>query len=65
MRRSRFTEEQIVGILKEQEAENRPASWRGGMVSAIRRSTTGRRSTAAWTSVTRGASSSSRKRTAA
>ncbi len=42
MRRSRSTEKQIVGILKEQEPEHPPANWRGGTASAIRRSATPR-----------------------
>jgi hypothetical protein len=47
MRRSRFSEGQILGILKEHEAGGRRLICAGSTGSAIRHSTTGRPSMAA------------------
>ena len=49
MRGTRYTEEQIVGILKEHEAGVGTEQLAGATASASRRFTAGRRSTAAWT----------------
>jgi len=48
MRKSRYSEEQIVGILKSRRQEFRRRSYAASMVSANRRSTAGRRSMAVW-----------------
>ena len=54
MRKSRFTEAQIIGMIKEQGRRTASTEWRrrmsvAGMVSARRRSTSSRPSMAAWT----------------
>ena len=50
MRKSRFSEEQIVGILQEHEAgAERTARSAGGTVSANKPSTAGSKNTTAWT----------------
>jgi hypothetical protein len=49
MKRVRFTEEQIIGVLKEHEAEAKTAIWRASTASQRRRSITGRPSTVAST----------------
>ena len=48
MKKSRYTEEQIIGILKQHEAGVKTADFAGSTGSATLRSTTGSRSTAAW-----------------
>ena len=50
MKRARFTEEQIIGVLKEHEAGAKTADLAASTVSRKRRCTTGRPSTAAWMS---------------
>ena len=51
MKRARFTEEQVIGVLKEHEAGAKTADLaRKHGVSKATLSTTGRPSTAAWTS---------------
>jgi len=42
MKRVRFTEEQIIGVLKEQRPGRRPRIWRASTASQRRRSITGR-----------------------
>ena len=46
MKRSKFNEEQIIGILKEKEAGARSRIFAGGTGSPSRRTSAGRRSTA-------------------
>ena len=48
MRKSRFSEEQIIALLCEQEAGARPRRSVAGTASAAPRSTNGRRGTAGW-----------------
>jgi hypothetical protein len=48
MKRGHFSEEQMVGILKEHEAGRRSRNSLGSTVSARRRCTGGRVSTAGW-----------------
>jgi hypothetical protein len=48
MKRGRFSEEQIVGILKEHEAGRKVSELAGNMESAKGRCTRGRVSTVAW-----------------
>ena len=48
MKRSKFTEEQIIGILREQDAGRRRRSCAAGTGSAARRSTLGRPGSAGW-----------------
>ena len=46
MKGSRFSEEQIIGVLREHEAERRPKRSAGDTGSQAQRSTNGKRSTA-------------------
>jgi hypothetical protein len=48
MKGSRFTAEQIIGILREQEAGAKTGEVCASTASAVRPSTSGRRSTAGW-----------------
>ena len=48
MRKSRFSDEQIIGILKEHHAVFQRLSFAAGMGSAMQRFTNGDRSMAAW-----------------
>ena len=50
MKRARFSEEQIIGVLKEAEGERRSASCAGGTGSRTRPSTPGAASTVGWRS---------------
>ena len=49
MKRKRFTEEQIVGVLREHEAGAKTGDLAASTESRKRRCTTGRPSTAGWT----------------
>ena len=53
MKKSRFNEEQIIGILKQQEAGQKVVDLAREHGVAKRRSTSGRASTVAWTSARR------------
>ena len=46
MKKSRFTKEQIIGILRQQESGRTTARFAAATESAVRRFTNGRRSTA-------------------
>ena len=48
MKKGRFSEEQIIGILKRHEAGQKVQIWRESTASARPRSTRGRASTAVW-----------------
>ena len=63
MKRSRFTEDQIIGILKEHEAGFPASICAASTASAMRPSTSGRPSMVVWMSARPSASRGSRTRT--
>ena len=63
MKRSRFSEEQIIAILKEQEAGMARRTCAAATGSARRRFTSGNRSMADWGCLMRGVFERSRRRT--
>jgi len=64
MRGKRFSEEQIIAVLKDAEAERRRSPFAGGTASASRRSTDGRPATGARRSAISGGSGSSKMKIA-
>jgi hypothetical protein len=50
MKKGKYTEEQIIEVLKRMEAGQKAVIWRGNWVSAKRHGTPGSQSTAAWKS---------------